>query len=51
MLTGLPRCRYRPGPPAEDRLIVTEIAVAGERHPVVEQPRDIMFEMRVNAKI
>src|SRR3546814_17049459 len=32
--------------PAEDRLIVAEIAVAGARHPVVEQVRDIMFEMR-----
>src|SRR3546814_1747462 len=31
---------------AEDCLIVAEIAVTGERHPVVEQPRDIMFEMR-----
>src|SRR3546814_13216180 len=31
---------------AEDRLIVAEIAVAGQRHPVVEQARDIMFEMR-----
>src|SRR3546814_17613347 len=31
---------------AQDRLIVAEISVAGQRHPVVEQPRDIMFEMQ-----
>jgi hypothetical protein len=32
--------------PAQNRLIVAEIAVAGERHPVVEHLGDIMFEMR-----